>query len=207
MSRKRGLSADEKRTKMLEILYEKKDFFLLKELEKIAPKEKGIISQSVKDVLQSLVDDDMVDTEKIGTSVYFWAFPSKATVNRKRKLSDLQDKMSITSKKVDETKKSIILALEGREDTEERSVRLKKLKQMKEKKRELESSLQNYRDCDPQVLEKLRREIVLSKDATNRWTDNVYSLHSWIGKMFPSIAINDLNQQFGIPEDLDYVDN
>ena len=134
-------------------------------------------------------------------------FRSKATVNRKRKLSDLQDKMSITSKKVDETKKSIILALEGREDTEERSVRLKKLKQMKEKKRELESSLQNYRDCDPQVLEKLRREIVLSKDATNRWTDNVYSLHSWIGKMFPSIAINDLNQQFGIPEDLDYVDN
>ena len=26
---------------MLEIFYEKKDFFLLKELEKIAPKEKG----------------------------------------------------------------------------------------------------------------------------------------------------------------------
>jgi hypothetical protein len=32
----------------------------------------GIISQSVKDVLQSLVDDNLVDTDKIGTSVYFW---------------------------------------------------------------------------------------------------------------------------------------
>ena len=41
MSKKRGLSLEEKRTKMLEIFYEKKDFFLLKELEKIAPKEKG----------------------------------------------------------------------------------------------------------------------------------------------------------------------
>ena len=30
---------------------------------------------SVKDVVTSLVDDGMVDTEKIGTSVYFWAFP------------------------------------------------------------------------------------------------------------------------------------
>lgn len=47
----------------------------LQELEKLGPKEKGVISQAVKDVVQSLVDDGMVDTEKIGTSVYFWAFP------------------------------------------------------------------------------------------------------------------------------------
>lgn len=35
--------------------------------------------QSVKDVLQSLVDDGLVDSERIGTSNYFWAFPSKAS--------------------------------------------------------------------------------------------------------------------------------
>jgi hypothetical protein len=52
--------------------------FLLKELEKIAPKEKGIVMQSVKEVLQSLVGDDLVDSDKIGSSVYFWSFPSKA---------------------------------------------------------------------------------------------------------------------------------
>ena len=66
---KKGLSLEEKRKKMLEILYETKDFFLLKELEKIAPKQKGIIAQSVKDVLQSLVDDNLVDTDKIGTFI------------------------------------------------------------------------------------------------------------------------------------------
>lgn len=49
----------------------------LKELEKRGPK-KGVISQSVKDVVQSLVDDDMVSKEKIGTSVYFWSLPSAA---------------------------------------------------------------------------------------------------------------------------------
>jgi len=44
---------------------------------------------SVKDILQGLVDDGMVDTDKIGTSVYFWAFPSKAgqNVNTHRHLS------------------------------------------------------------------------------------------------------------------------
>ena len=41
MSKKRGLSFEEKRTRIRELFYERKDFFLLKELEKIAPKEKG----------------------------------------------------------------------------------------------------------------------------------------------------------------------
>lgn len=40
----------------------------LKELEKLGPR-KGVISQSVKDVVQSLVDDDLVSKDKIGTSV------------------------------------------------------------------------------------------------------------------------------------------
>uniref|UniRef100_A0A9I9DA45 Mnd1 HTH domain-containing protein n=1 Tax=Cucumis melo TaxID=3656 RepID=A0A9I9DA45_CUCME len=62
---------------MLQIFYESQDFFLLKELEKLGPR-KGVISQSVKDVVQSLVDDDLVSKEKIGTSVYFWSLPSCA---------------------------------------------------------------------------------------------------------------------------------
>lgn len=36
---------------------------------------------TVKDILMSLVYDGLVDTDKIGTSVYFWAFPSKAGQN------------------------------------------------------------------------------------------------------------------------------
>lgn len=45
---------------------------------------------TVKDVLQSLVDDNMVDCERVGTSNYYWAFPSKALNARKHKLEDLQ---------------------------------------------------------------------------------------------------------------------
>lgn len=52
-----------------------KIFICFKELEKIAPKEKGITMQSVKEVVQNLVDDHLVDSEKIGTSIYFWSFP------------------------------------------------------------------------------------------------------------------------------------
>ena len=41
MSKKKGLSFEEKRKRMLDIFYDSKDFYLLKELEKIAPKQKG----------------------------------------------------------------------------------------------------------------------------------------------------------------------
>lgn len=77
---KKGVSAEEKKNRLLQLFYEKGECFQLKELEKIAPKEKGIIANSVKDVLQKLVDDDLVDTEKIGTSIYFWAFPRSVLI-------------------------------------------------------------------------------------------------------------------------------
>lgn len=52
---------------------------------------------TVKDVLQSLVDDNMVDCEKVGTSNYFWAFPSKALHARKRKQEELQKQVSLNT--------------------------------------------------------------------------------------------------------------
>jgi len=191
---------------MLEIFYEKKDFFLLKELEKIGPKEKGIVSQSVKEVVQSLVDDDLVDSDKIGTSVYFWAFPSKATAIRKRKLDDTRDKLEASAKKLKESQVSLENAHQGREDSEERTALLEELSRLREKKAGLEAEVQKYRDSDPELIENLKREIQMSKDSANRWTDNIFSLHSWIQKKFPAIEIKDLNKQFGIPEDIDYVD-
>ena len=45
---------------------------------------------SVKDVLQSLVDDNMVDCERVGTSNYYWAFPSKAVHARKLRIEELE---------------------------------------------------------------------------------------------------------------------
>ncbi|KAK9723259.1 Meiotic nuclear division protein 1, variant 2 [Basidiobolus ranarum] len=116
MSRK-GLSLEEKRKRMESIFHETKEFFQLKEIEKIAPKTKGIVMQSVKDVLQSLVDDNMVTSEKIGTSNYFWSFPSTALQTRKGKLEDLAEELENLTNKNDELGKNIQEASAGREDS------------------------------------------------------------------------------------------
>ena len=80
------------------------------------------------------------------------------------------------------------------------------MKSLKTKKDELDLKLKRYKDSDPQVLKELEQETKISKLGANRWTDNIFALHSWIRDKFPSVSINDLNQQFGIPEDIDYIE-
>lgn len=56
---KKGLSLEQKREKVLEIFHENDEVFQLKEIEKKAA-ARGVVVQSVKEVVQSLVDDDLV---------------------------------------------------------------------------------------------------------------------------------------------------
>ncbi|XP_013794197.1 meiotic nuclear division protein 1 homolog isoform X1 [Limulus polyphemus] len=205
MSKRKGLSIEEKRQRLLQLFYEKKDVFQLKDLEKIAPKEKGIISQSVKEVTQSLVDDGLIDTDKIGTSIYFWAFPSKAVNNRKRKLEDLKKQIEEAKKKLKSVNEAVTKAQIGREDTENRTKLVKELNLAEKEKEELKEEIQKYKDSDPDVLESIKKQTEIAKEATNRWTDNVFSIKSWCKKKF-SIEESVLNKQFSIPEELDYVE-
>ena len=50
----------------------------------------GVVSQAVKDVVQSLVDDDLVHVDKIGTSNWYWAFPGEATNNARSALANAE---------------------------------------------------------------------------------------------------------------------
>jgi len=205
-SKKKGLSLEEKRKKMMEIFFESKDVFLLKDLEKIAPKLKGITSMSVKEVVTSLVDDSMVDTDKIGTSVYFWAFPSKASANRKRKLDTLSGQISEVSKKIKVANSEMNSASSGREESDERTQLLQRLSEAESLHSELVSNLRQYADNDPQVLKQKEVDCLKAKESANRWTDNIFTLQDWIKKKFPSIELANFDKQFGIPEELDYIE-
>uniref|UniRef100_A0A8B9HFS2 Meiotic nuclear division protein 1 homolog n=1 Tax=Astyanax mexicanus TaxID=7994 RepID=A0A8B9HFS2_ASTMX len=135
---------------------------------------------SVKEVLQSLVDDNMVDSERVGTSNYYWAFPSKALHARKHRLEDL-------------------------EKQKERATLQKELQSLKEQRESLRAEVEKYKECDPEVVEEMRKENITAKEAVARWTDNVFSIKSWAKKKF-SFEDSRLDKAFGIPEDFDYLD-
>uniref|UniRef100_A0A8C5DVK8 Meiotic nuclear division protein 1 homolog n=1 Tax=Gouania willdenowi TaxID=441366 RepID=A0A8C5DVK8_GOUWI len=172
MSKKKGLSLEEKRTRMMEIFFDSKDVFQLKDIEKIAPKSKGISPMTVKDVLQSLVDDNMVDCERVGTSNYYWAFPSKAVHARKHKLEELQKQASEAKQRKESLQKAVEKAKIGRQDTKERSSMLKELQALREERTQLQAELEKYRECDPEVVEEMRKSNVVAKEAVSRWTES-----------------------------------
>ncbi|KAL6560986.1 Meiotic nuclear division protein 1 [Orobanche hederae] len=207
MSKKRGLSLDEKREKMLQIFYESQDFFLLKELEKSGPK-KGVITQSVKDVVQTLVDDDLVFKDKIGTSVYFWSLPSCAgnqLRNIQRKLnSDLQS----SEKRYNELIDQCSALKKGREDSDEREDALVELKAIEQKYNELKDEIMQYSDNDPATFEEMKKAIGVAHAAANRWTDNIFTLRQWCSNNFPQAKeqLDHLYNEVGITDDFDYLE-
>lgn len=116
MSKRKGVSLDEKRERILEIFHQSADVFVLKDIEKLASK-KGVILQTVKEVLQGLVDDDLVHQEKIGISNYFWAFPSEASVKLENEVTKLKsDLAQLQRRKVDIAEK-ISQQKDGKEKT------------------------------------------------------------------------------------------
>ncbi|XBH69410.1 hypothetical protein VPH35_097299 [Triticum aestivum] len=169
MSKKRGLSLEEKREQMLQIFYESQDFYLLKELEKMGPK-KGVISQSVKDVVQSLVDDDLVLRDKIGTSVYFWSLPSCAGNQLRTTYNKLESDLSNSKKRYMELLEQRDDLKRGREDTDEREDALEELKAVELRHKKLKEELAAYADSDPSALEAMKDATEVAHSAANRWT-------------------------------------
>lgn len=47
-----------------------------------------------QDVNQSLVDDRLVDMDKIGSSNFFWSFPSKVAVTKQNLVDSLKEKLA-----------------------------------------------------------------------------------------------------------------
>ncbi|XP_057466741.1 meiotic nuclear division protein 1 homolog [Actinidia eriantha] len=213
MSKKRGLSLEEKREKMLQIFYESQDFFLLKELEKLGPK-KGVITQSVKDVVQSLVDDDLVSKDKIGTSVYFWSFPSCAGNQLRNVYHKLEGDLQGRKKRLAELVEQCDALKKGREESDERQEALGELKAIEQKYNELKVEMGQYADNDPAAFEAMKKAIEVAHAAVNRWTDNIFTLRQWCSNNFPQAkeqlehldTVFYILLQVGITDDFDYLE-
>ncbi|EXB24689.1 hypothetical protein L484_005483 [Morus notabilis] len=202
---------------MLQIFYESQDFFLLKELEKLGPK-KGVISQSVKDVVQSLVDDDLVSKDKIGTSVYFWSLPSCAGNQLRNVYRKLESDLHSSKKRFQELVEQCDSLKKGREESDERENALAELKAIEQKYMELKAEIKQYADNDPAAVEAMSILIVIvtlaeqaievAHSAANRWTDNIFTLRQWCSNNFPQAKeqLENLYKEAGITDDFDYLE-
>lgn len=208
MSKKKGVSLEEKRDRILAIFHESKSCWLLKDVEKEGAK-RGVIFQSVKEVLQGLIDDDMVFVDKIGTSNWYWSFPSAASNKTRVKRAALEEELSSAKKRQKELEKQKSSAASSREDTETRQDNLAALGRLEEEHSALSEELGKYRDNDPEYFEQLKNAVIYTHEAANRWTDNIFQLQKWATQKFDgdSTKVMDGFKSLGCDlEGLDYLD-
>ncbi|TPX65890.1 hypothetical protein CcCBS67573_g08000 [Chytriomyces confervae] len=203
--RKKGLSNDEKKTRLLELFHESRDVWILKDLERVAAKEKGIVQNTVKDILDQLISDNLVTMEKIGISNYFWSFPGAAAAQRRNALQDLEEQVASAKKQRMELDSQIEKAQIGREDTEERAELLAAYKASTELQASLKAELVQFKDCDPALIDAKAKAAENAKIAANRWTDNIFCLKSYCRDKF-NIDSADFSRHFSIPGDIDNLD-
>ncbi|KAF9060646.1 meiotic nuclear division protein 1 [Rhodocollybia butyracea] len=192
----RGLSAEEKRVKLLEIFHETKDFYQLKELEKLGPKMKGIVSQSVKEVLQSLVDDGLVQADKI----VFWSFPSQQGAMIQARVSNAKGTKASHQAQLLEIQQVIDKEKSIRVESEQRTAALAKLQSLKKELAKLDDELGAYGSSDPVKLEETKRAITLGKEAAIRWTENYSMLFSYFTRR-NDVPAEDLRKYLGVGDE------
>ncbi|KAG2788334.1 hypothetical protein PC129_g886 [Phytophthora cactorum] len=201
---RKGVSLQEKRERILRIYHESKEVFNLKEVEKLGSKA-GVVLQTVKDVNQALVDDALVDCDKIGSGNYFWSFPSKLSQSRKRKLSELEQRRQTVQEKLAKVKQKVEEQTSLRSESDERVQKLRRLEEQKAKVKELRTKVQHLAENDPAILEELERKVRMAKEGSDRWTDNVYTLKSWVVKK-RGVEGKEVDKWLGIKDDFDYVE-
>jgi len=141
-----------------------------------------------KEILQMLADDGLVETEKIGSSVYFWSLPSKALAKKREEVAAAEEEVARAQARNEEVRGRVERARAERssaagEDGEEAARRgqaeraIQELAALREKLRaEVEACRQN----DPGEVRRWRQESEMAKGAANRWVENIFSLKSWM---------------------------
>ncbi|KAG8823870.1 hypothetical protein FRC19_002980 [Serendipita sp. 401] len=196
------MNADEKRAKILEIFHETKDFFQLKEIEKAASK-RGVVEKTVKDIVQALVADGLVQSDKIGSSNFFWSFPSARGATLRNQLKRVQEENGLLTERIQETDVAITTELEFRIDSQERQTALAELQTFEQEIEKLRAELAQYGQCDPATLADKERINYLAKEAALRWTDNVVLVRSHFIERYPTLNIDEFNQYFDIKIDFE----
>ena len=204
-SKKKGLSMEEKCKKVLEIFTQSQDVFQLKDVEKMAPK-KGVIMQSVKDCVNQLVADNLIETDKIGSSTYFWMFKNKQVNAKNKQLDQMKRNMCELRKKKTELRQVIKDKAVNEEEQAARDKYSSRIVKSQAKKGKLLQEIEKFKDCDPDEAEKMKEGVEQAVEAVERWTTNVFSIRSWVVNKTGNPE-SEVNKQFGIPADFDYMDD
>lgn len=203
MAQKR-LTVQEKCNIMLQFFRTKRDFFQLKEIEKASVK-KGIVLQSVKEVLQSLIDDNLVVQEKLGISNYYWSFAKDEGTEAMDKIEKTKVEINRLEGLLKSSKQELEESREGRGPSSERDELVKELNDINEILKKQEHDMTKYAECDPRVFEQRKKEIITLMSDINNITEDIFMVQSYVCDKF-GMDRGDFNKNFGVDDEMDLIE-
>ena len=130
---------------------------------------------------QSLVDDFLVFSDKIGSANFFWSFPSKAfqdlsvrKVNTQASINQAQQNISQSTASISEAK--------GSRGAGDRAQLMAELAALKAQNDHLDTQLDLLKVNDPEEIKRVEKLALTNKAAADRWTDNIWQIKSFLTK-------------------------
>jgi DNA-binding transcriptional regulator YhcF (GntR family) len=201
---KRGLSLDEKKQKLLEIIHsDRPEPHTLKSIEKLAQK-KGVNTQTVKDVLGEMVSDGQVDFDKIGSTNWYWSFPNKDAMAAETELNELRRASESLDVELSAIELRKIELSASRQPSKARTEKLQQLCALRQEKSDWDSKAQDLKANDPAKILKLISQTEICKAGSDRWTDNTFILIKWLKQKFGKSS-KECHQMLRITDDFDYL--
>lgn len=158
------------------------------------------------DNIKLLVDDKLIESDKIGSGNFYWSFPSANIVKDANKLAHAEKAMQgdLAAIALLEAK---LKELEAAKTDEAAVARAQaEIQTLTREVSELTKQAAELSETDPELIEQLRQAAKLCKEGSDRWTENVLILRQWVMDKFPGRTMEEMNTMMGIPKDFDYVE-
>ena len=150
----------------------------------------------VKDLLGGIIADNLLEIEKIGSSVFYWSLPSRVYDAKKKQLEREKDNIEKSKVDIENLKQKIKENKAIRVENDERKKNLEELAELENEKKEYSKILKDFESKDPEKYEKYINTTKNMGQLNDFWVDNIYTMEQWMRnkrpdvefeKMFPAV--------------------
>lgn len=190
---------------MHEFFNQSHTFYTLKEIEKDGSKYAKISSMLIKDIVQQLIDDNLINCEKCGTTNLYWCFKFDQMKSLQIQYKNYQSKVREKELENDQLVEKIQLGkLQRLEKGEfgDRGKLIERFTRLNSRKAQVIEELHKYNDNDPQLIQRLSERNRNLTQGIETFTDNIESMIYYFTKVsLAPIDELDLRTELGIPSE------
>lgn len=161
------------------------------------------MQQTIKDVNQSLVDDNMVSMDKIGSANFYWSFPAKLCLDRLNAKENLIRQIASSEQQCEKIAASIETAKETRKAAD-RAEKIDHLNSLIAQEKEYDAIIEANKYNDPAEINRIKGDISKIVDSVNRWTDNIYAVKKYLMKK-ANRSSKEADKMLQITDSFDYL--